>query len=255
MNILITGYSSTIGTSLIRKLLESGHTCFAFGRKPLNGFPNTKWISWTLGQKLDLTDLPNIDVVMHLAWQTTSRRESFHLNVGGSIQLLEQFSGGGARVIFVSSLAALNPMSDYGLAKSEVEKHCLTKRIEIVRPGLILNAEQHTEKFRKLHVIPAAKTPVYVTHLDCLISELLASVLNEGLLDRNVVCRVTALSDLMAQNSYYLPFPGIVARIFLIIASKLNKLNDMRDAFISLMSTPELQPTKCLHELKAEPRL
>ena len=221
------------------------HNVYIAGRHPLVEFPNLNWIPWSLGQKLDNTNLPRLDLVVHLAWQTKSRRENFHLNIGGSLQLISQASMSGSRVIFVSSLAALNPRSYYGIAKSIVEKKGSFKEFEIIRPGLILHAEEYSKKIKKFAIIPGHKTPVYVTHLECLLSELLMRISQTRESDRNVVCKVMTLSELIGKKRPYISFPAGVGKVLLKATSRSKKLGDVRDSYISLITTPNLKPNSC----------
>ena len=245
MNILITGYTSKIGYAVIPPLLQSNQKIYIAGRSPLIEFPSVNWIPWSLGQKLDPTNLPKIDVVIHLAWQTKFRRKNFHSNIGGSLQSLNDDKFRGARVIFVSSMAALNPITFYGLAKRTVEKNCSAKDFRVIRPGLVLEAEKHTNRLRKLLIIPAPKTPVYLTHLDCLVSHVLKSIFEGSEPDRNIICQVVRLSDLVAKNLPYIPIAGGIDKILLRISPKSEKLNDALDAYKSLVTTPILEPNSC----------
>ena len=100
MNILLTGYSSKIGEELYKSLHELKHEIFLLGRKPIANYPESNWTSWALGTKPDLSNLPSIDVLIHIAWITKSRRSNFHLNVGGTIQLFEEIKMRNSKIIF-----------------------------------------------------------------------------------------------------------------------------------------------------------
>jgi hypothetical protein len=245
LNILLTGYSSKIGYSLVKRLLEFNNKVFIAGRSPLVEFPELNWTPWSLGQKLDTTNYPKIDVVVHLAWQTKFRRENFHLNVGGSLQLLNQDMFMDSHTIFLSSLAALNPLSHYGAGKSLVENECRSRKFEVIRPGLILGAEAYSMRWRWTPIVPAPKTPVYITHLDCLMSELLISISQGIQSSRNTVCKVSTLSDFIAKGKPYLAIPPIVGKALLNIPIISEKLSDIGDSYISLLSTPNVGPMSC----------
>jgi hypothetical protein len=245
INVLITGYTSQIGRGLLHSLSELNAEIFAAGKHPPSDHPFIHWIPWGLGQKIDTSSLPRMDIVIHLAWETKFRKKNYHLNVGGSLQLLNSYAFRDSIVIFVSSIAALNPHSYYGAAKKSVEENALAGQLRIIRPGLVLGVEKYGNKLHKLRIVPSAKSPVYLTHLNCLLSELVGSISDNSVFERNVVCKVAPLSDLLGVDSRYISIPGKVAEIILRIASKSGKIHDVLDAYISLRTTPTLRADSC----------
>jgi hypothetical protein len=237
-----------IGRELTAALAAMNHNIYLAGRTKSADFPNLKWLPWTLGQKMDLTNLPSMDVVIHLAWQTNSRREKFHLNVGGSLQMLNEFEGKTSQIIFLSSLAALNPKSYYGLGKSTVEEYCASKGIEVIRSGLILGGERYSGRMRRTKFIPGGKTTVYITHLECLVSEITKSVSNLTKSSYNLVCEEVNLSKLVSKNSRYIPIPKWLTLVALKAGSFSMQIDDLKDAYISLITTPKIESKHFVHK-------
>ena len=99
MKVLITGGKGFIGSHLVRKVVSDGHQVFVISKSkeiPVNlkgvGFDT---IIGTYSDVDLLNDiLPNIDVVIHLAWSSVPRLDLKEIetditnNVNGSIKLL-----------------------------------------------------------------------------------------------------------------------------------------------------------------------
>ena len=245
MNILLTGYSSKIGLELINYLSDLKHEIFFLGRQPTPNYPENHWISWALGTKPDLTRLPSIDILIHIAWLTKSRYSNYHINVGGTAQLFEEKKLNNARIIFLSSISAINPKSYYGLSKREIEVRYRNTKLEILRPGLVLGAESYTKKIKRVRIIPGAKTQVHITHLECLIPEIVSAVQNPKESSRNLICQTTSLSKLIAKNSWYLPLPASIFKRVLNFLIFSEKGSDLKDSYDSLISTPNLVVKAC----------
>lgn len=241
MNILLTGYSSKIGEELIKSLHELKYEIFLLGRKPIANYPESNWTSWALGTKPDLSRLPRIDILIHIAWLTKSRRSNFHINVGGTIQLFEEIKVRESRILFISSISAINPESVYGLSKKKIESLYENKQLEIFRPGLVLGAEKYTNKINRFRIIPGGKTKVYITHLECLVTELINTIQNPKVSNRNIICQTTTLSKLINENSWFFPFPLIIFRKMLNLFFASELVSDLKDSIISLVSTPSLE--------------
>jgi nucleoside-diphosphate-sugar epimerase len=245
MNILLTGYSSKIGEELYKSLHELKHEIFFLGRKPIANYPESNWTSWALGTKPDLSNLPSIDVLIHIAWITRSRRSNFHLNIGGTIQLFEEIKVRNSKIVFLSSLSAINPKSFYGLSKKKIENLYENKQLEILRPGLVLGAEKYTSRINKFRIIPGRKTNVYITHLECLINEFLRTIQNPKKTDGNLICQTITLSKLISKNSWFFPLPLFIFQKILDLLPASEWASDLKDSFTSLVSTPNLEVDSC----------
>jgi hypothetical protein len=248
MNVLVTGYSSRIGQDLIARLRQNNLSVYFAGRTPpIIEKANERWIPWTLGMKFDSSGLPKIDIVFHLAWNTQSRRESIHLNVGGSIQLIRHFLDEGSRTVFISSLAALNPLSNYGLAKYLVEKEFEPSELEIIRPGLIVNGPEQLNGFREKPVVPSPNQEVYLTHQRCLISQLTRTALENRheIGDDVLVCESNKFSSLFAKKPFYIPIPRYVSDYVFKIPFKNQAFDDLKDRYVSMRTTPKIKSFTC----------
>ena len=120
MKILLTGYTGELGLELVEQLSKAGMRFSTLGRQEIYG--SEAHFFWSLGMDPDPLVFQDIDILIHLAWITNSRSDDAnHLNIGGSSKLITSANLSGVKVINVSSLAAKNPKSSYGLAKLKVE--------------------------------------------------------------------------------------------------------------------------------------
>jgi dTDP-4-dehydrorhamnose reductase len=149
MKILLTGYTGELGLELVEQLSKAGIRYSTLGRQEIYG--SDAHFFWSLGMDPDPLVFQDIDILIHLAWITNSRSDNAnHLNIGGSSKLITSAHLSGVKVINVSSLAAENPQSNYGLAKLKVEdiNHL---GINVRLPKLIKsNSNQDSSLIRRL---------------------------------------------------------------------------------------------------------
>jgi nucleoside-diphosphate-sugar epimerase len=100
MIILITGASGFIGSALTEKLSCDGHLLICQSRFFHHSTPNTTWIKHDLvADSWDALSLPSIDVVYHLAGQTSTYQAKNHplddlsSNLIGFVRLLDFLKG------------------------------------------------------------------------------------------------------------------------------------------------------------------
>jgi nucleoside-diphosphate-sugar epimerase len=247
MKILVTGYSSKLGKALIESLESQRHLIHLLGRSKPTDWPSANWSPWTLGQNVALLGLPHVDVVVHIAWKTTERRKHFDLNVGGTIQLIDHFKGEGTRNVFISSLAAINPKSYYGLSKFRVESAFSAADVNVIRPGYIIENDHLGNSLDKARIIPNPNQIVNYTHMDCLISKILSVIDHDTNSHSNVVCGELKLSKLLANNARFVPIPSAISNTIFRIPLTNLKYQDLWDKYISLVTTPKIQAFECGH--------
>jgi UDP-glucose 4-epimerase len=130
---LVTGGSGLLGRPLVQALLAAGVEVVALSRRPAE-IPGAIGLAWDLAspQPLPADALEGVDVIFHLASHTGSggdgEQGAAHrlVTLGGSERLLQAAARHGvARLLFVSSVRAEAPQSDYGHAKRAAEQRLL----------------------------------------------------------------------------------------------------------------------------------
>jgi nucleoside-diphosphate-sugar epimerase len=146
--ILITGYSSNLGSELISNLELQGHEIICLGRtKPVGKF---KWFPWTLGQNPPKEAFEKVNILLHLAWPTVSRSDkTSHLAIGGSERLIKTAELYGVRIVFISTMSVYAINSVYGAAKKEVESMIGANNM-IVRLGYVVTPRSLLSKLEKI---------------------------------------------------------------------------------------------------------
>ena len=156
MKILITGGAGFIGSYLSRELSRK-HEVIVFDNlftgKKENLTEEIEFIKGDLRKICDLAKIPEVDVVFHLASQTStslsikSPKLDAEINILGTINLLNWCNEYGIKKIIYTSSAAVygepqylpideehptNPISPYGISKLSAEKYVLLYRNSIV---------------------------------------------------------------------------------------------------------------------------
>ncbi|MFH1319396.1 MAG: SDR family oxidoreductase [Bacteroidota bacterium] len=121
MNIFITGGTGFIGATLARRLAGSGHTIHALCRSmssySIAGNDNIRIFEGNVLNRASIEKaIKNCDQVYHLAaygrvW-AKDPKTYFHVNVNGTINVLDAASGNGIKkVVFTSTAGTLGPSS------------------------------------------------------------------------------------------------------------------------------------------------
>lgn len=178
MNILVTGASGFIGSSLIPCLYVHGHAVRTWSRSPAFDFANKKPImdEW-------IAQLHNADAVVHLAGLAHQSREAqggaryFQINRDGTLNLAAAAQAAGVkRFIFLSSAKVFGeggdeiycpatrpePADAYAQSKWQAERLLLerfahTMEVVILRPPLVYGRDA---KANFASLIKLAKLPV-----------------------------------------------------------------------------------------------
>lgn len=141
MNVLLTGFSGTLGSAVTKKLIEKKHNLrvllhgTALNSRTIN--PDVK-IVWGSLSQLDLFDqlMKDIDVVIHCAWENRNQFEGMteKVNLHGTVRLIESAQRNNVKTfIHVSSVGV------YGLDRSiwnkEIgETHPLVSKSQSLNP-------------------------------------------------------------------------------------------------------------------------
>lgn len=185
MKVCVTGASGFIGSVLVGRLVQDGHTVMAFSRR---AFPlGRAGVFWHAGDIRDPATLEQAlkgtDAVVHLAAVTSvgshDQREAYSVNVEGTRVLVDVCRRMGiSRVVYVGTLSSLRPeMSSYGASKLEAERILSGSdlQVTIVRPHLVYGPGEQglfarlVRLVRKSPIVPvlgSGKNPVQPVHVD-----------------------------------------------------------------------------------------
>jgi hypothetical protein len=176
MKVLLTGASGRLGNKLISYLSNNGIEVRTLGRHTANSeFEN---YSWSLGMSPNPQSFVGVDCIIHLAWSTKDRGNyDFHINVGGSSKIIESSILSKVKIINISSLSVLNPVSNYGKAKKSIEEiNCGGINLRIAKleePFLINGTSLINRILRQFIFIPVPSgLSVQVTEIDQILEEI-----------------------------------------------------------------------------------
>lgn len=170
-NILITGSSGLLGSSLVEKLSAEGHDLYCISRRNKFLSNNIYHINLDLSSDFDIKKLPNeIDVIYHLAQSDRFREfpdgaiDVFNVNILSTAKLLEYARRTGIKKFIYASSGGvygksedpfhenspINPPGDLGYylgskACSEilVQSYASELQVVIVRPFFVYGLEQN----------------------------------------------------------------------------------------------------------------
>ncbi|MHA1593160.1 MAG: NAD-dependent epimerase/dehydratase family protein [Candidatus Baldrarchaeia archaeon] len=140
LRVLVTGGTGFIGRHLVRKLLERGHEVAVFARNPAD-IPGVTFFTGDIRDGARVNEVIEIykpEIVYHLAAlvsYSASKKLLFEVNVGGTKNVAEACLKNDAKLVFMSSVAAIGehkgitneetpckPFSAYGKSKLAAEK-------------------------------------------------------------------------------------------------------------------------------------
>jgi nucleoside-diphosphate-sugar epimerase len=182
MNILVTGGSGFIGTSLVTDLLYKGHNVTIYDKQQSEAYPGLSIVA-DIRDKDKLThSMDGIDAVYHLAAEHRDDVQPaslyYDVNVGGAENLVYALKKKKIkRLIFASTVAVyglnldtpnedspVKPFNDYGKSKYEAEtnfidwadsdpEHCLAT----VRPTVIFGEKNRGNVYNLLRQLSSGK--------------------------------------------------------------------------------------------------
>ena len=181
MIVAVTGASGFLGRPVCAHLAARGFEVRALVRDPdvfAHEVPGVRAGRCVLPDDLDETMLAGADVVLHAAWATreVDPERARRANEDGTRRVVEAARRAGARLLFVSSIAAHpDAPSLYGRSKWAMEQAMDGARDAVIRPGLVLAPRGHGlyQQLRglaaRLHVVPlfgGGRQPLQTVHVD-----------------------------------------------------------------------------------------
>lgn len=135
----MTGGSSAIGTTVIRKCRENGHEVVEFTR--LITKPNQRYFD--LANDVFEIEVTDLDAMIHLAWDRKLDKPSgLHVSVNTSKHLIDKCKEAKVNLLFLSSLSAnAESESAYGRSKYLVEEYAKEYGFGVVRAGVIWGSQ------------------------------------------------------------------------------------------------------------------
>jgi|688.fasta_scaffold97683_3 hypothetical protein len=157
MRIGVTGGSSAIGKTVIRKCRENGHEVVEFTR--LITKSNQRYFDLVNDVfEIEVTDL---DAMLHLAWDRKLEKQSgLHVSVNTSKRLIDKCKELKVNLVFLSSISAnAESESIYGRSKYLVEEYATKHGFGVVRSGVIWGGQMSgfIETLFKISNLPLIK--------------------------------------------------------------------------------------------------
>jgi nucleoside-diphosphate-sugar epimerase len=269
MKLVITGISGYIGEHLAKLALNRGHIVVAASRCPPTSSAFT-WLHYDLRDKQSVTLPTGINVVLHLAANTSSVSEIDGENeVLAARVLLVAARKAGAKFLFVSSQTArYDAPSVYGNTKWRIEKEVLSAGGWVVRPGQVYGGSERglfgmlVGAVRRFLLLPAflpvpMVQPIYI---DDLVEGLLRIV------ERDLPSGITCLASPEAvsfthflstiakcrvrHRRWFLPVPVVLTRLAgLMLGSRLKALAGI-NRLNSLFELPLMDTVADLNQLE-----
>jgi UDP-glucose 4-epimerase len=117
MRILVTGATGFVGGHLVPALLSCGYEVVALCRKHIASMDGVHWVECDLAQTVDITSLPAVDTVIHLAQSTVRIPEGSSVmhavNTVSTLALLEHARRCAAKRFILASTGNIYGFSDH----------------------------------------------------------------------------------------------------------------------------------------------
>ena len=175
MRLLVSGATGYIGKRVVRHLVQRGHHVISAARRPIPApfesvpFDLNDWTAFAMPD--------GIDVILHLATNTTTTTDGGHSELLASRALIDAATTRGIRIIYASSQTAREDApTEYGRTKWRIENEILAAKGIVVRLGQVYGGAEEglfgsmVAICRKLPALPAflpapAVQPIHVD--DC----------------------------------------------------------------------------------------
>lgn len=135
--IAVTGSTGYIGRRLIRAAFIKGYQVVSLSRRPTP--TPSLWIKYDLGSREPVSLPSDIDVIVHLAANTSFHDQLSDLEeIHAAINILNAAKTGGIKFIFISSQTArVDAPTSYGRIKFQIERLVIDADGIVIRPGLV----------------------------------------------------------------------------------------------------------------------
>ncbi len=179
--IFITGIKGFLGSSLAQELEQRGYWVTGCSHKP-EAVDEKKVFYYDFMCAPPHAALSGVDCVIHCAHDLKSG--SMRSVIEGTIQMVEAAMNTKVREqLFISSISAVNPCSEYGHTKSSLEQHFLNGKMRVVRLGLILGNgglfERMISTIKRFPIVPlvdGGRGQVYFISLQDAVSSIALSL-------------------------------------------------------------------------------
>jgi len=180
MKVAVTGATGFLGRATSERLMAAGHEVIALVRDEAAAgrlMPGVRGATCRLPHTVDEAALAGVDWVVHAAWATTETdpARADPVNEDGTRTVVDVARRAGARVLFVSSIAArADAPSRYGRSKWAMEQLMDPARDAVLRPGLVIGPgasglfQQLGAAAAKLHLVPVfdgGRQPLQTVHV------------------------------------------------------------------------------------------
>lgn len=130
MRCMVTGGAGFIGSHLVKRLLDEGHTVICVDNESSEGHESFKWDDRAVNINCDINDLTvqdfeRVEVVFHMAAEVSIQRcisdpaKTFNTNVTGTFNLLDCAKKAGVQKFIFSSTSAIYGNGSHGVYGAE----------------------------------------------------------------------------------------------------------------------------------------
>lgn len=252
MRIGVTGATSEIGIAVRKQANAQGHAVIGFSRRLDDRH-------FDVCQAFDPTALVDLDAMIHLAWDRSSRPDDrADPNIAGSRWLFDACADAGIPAVFLSSSSAAKPAkSRYGAAKLAVEAHAAQLGIPSLRAGLIWGGGlppilRTLESIATLPVVlplPAPSMALDHNHVSYVAGSLLASLTEEA---GTPVCRSVASPEIVTSSEVLQALRGHRKSMRIPIPARLVARTSRRVRDSGLVRDPRLDSVALLDTTVSE---
>lgn len=228
MIVAVTGAAGFLGRAISERLAAAGHDVVALVRAAAPGLPpGMRVAECRLPDRLDETALVGAAAVVHAAWATTETdpARADAVNEEGTRRVVAAARAAGARVLFVSSIAARpDAPSRYGRSKWAMEQLLDPARDAVLRPGLVIGPGasglfgQLARIAARLHLVPVfggGRQPLQTVHV-AEVAEAVLRIVERGLVGTVAVAEpepvalaafLRMMTDEMGVRCLFVPLP------------------------------------------------